>query len=82
MINYAAELEVEKNTLEEEQIDMSKENSQLSQKVTKNKNKINAMKENLKDVNCSNMTLMRRKERTMQRITNDVKESKKMKIIS
>ena len=65
MINYAAKLEVEKNALEEEKIAMSKENSQLSQKVTKNKNKINVMKENIKDINRSNVTLIKRKGRTM-----------------
>ena len=78
MTDHAAELQLGCDAMEEVSIATWKANAQLLQKATKNQNKINLMKESINGINRSNTTLMKRKERTVQRMMNECKESEKI----
>ena len=71
-------MQVDYDAMEEVIISVSKVNAQLLKKTTKNQNQINLMKESIKDVNRSITTLIKRKEATVQRMTNECKEPKKI----
>lgn len=73
---YASDLQQDYDMLETEMNVVLKRNSSLSSQLTKKSNKITELEENLRTIHRSNDAEIRRKDRIINRVSNEVRESK------